>query len=136
MMLMVWGAHFEDHGCVKWVVLNFVTAENLGKRGPLTEGEIGRGQTPVMETQTLCMACAMCHSMSHLTARPLPFSESADSSLRISTLGPAHWMFRGFPGSGPISAVPGLGPHLTHEVLVLECLLFGPLWQLCTLTLT
>lgn len=102
-MLMVWEPHLEDHSSMKWVVLSFVTVENLGKRGLLTEGDFGRVQSPVMETQTSCMACAMCHSLSHLIGRPLPFCESANSSQRISSLGPLHWMFRGFPGSGPIS---------------------------------
>lgn len=73
MMLMVWEPHLEDHSSMKWVVLSFVTVENLGKRGLLTEGDFGRVQSPVMETQTLCMACAMCHSLSHLIGRPLPF---------------------------------------------------------------
>lgn len=59
---------------MKWVTPNVVTVKNmLGKRhGLLAEGDCGRAQSPVMETQTLHMAYAMCHNLSCLTACPLP----------------------------------------------------------------
>lgn len=125
---MVWEPHSEGHSSVRWVVLEFVTVENVGKRGLLTEGDFGRVHAPVMEARRYVWP------VPRATACPLPFSESADAPSAFPLKGLGTGCSVDFLAQAPSLCVTGFMTTPVTGSAGPWCLLFGHLWQMCTVT--
>lgn len=87
---------------MKWVVLSFVTVENLGKRGLLTEGALGG---PVSSDGDPDIMYGLCH-----VSQPVPPHWPSPAFLRVCRQLPARFLSRAFALDVPW--ISWLRPHL------------------------